>query len=395
MKYVYFDASAGLSGDMILAALLDLGVEPAAFKAKMASLKLPVEIRIRETTRASLRGLKVDVAVKKGKGPKERLWGNVRRLIEKSPFSTGVRKRSIAIFKALFEAEARVHGQKFDRVHLHEAAADDAIIDVVGCSFLAEALQVKKFISSPLNVGAGWVKTSHGLLPVPPPAVAELLRNIPIYSAGPKTELVTPTGAAIIATLADEFLSYPELTYEKIGYGAGSRDFPELPNILRAFYGGEKDLRPSTRIYQIESNVDDSNPQILASFIEKALRLGALDAFLTPVVMKKGRLGSQLTVLTDLDKMEKLIDLLFRETSSIGLRYFPVARKILKREIKKLKIFGEEIGVKVSLLGGKAVNIQPEFSDCLRVAEKTALPVKEIVQLVLKEYLKKAEKLAR
>ncbi|MGD2246531.1 MAG: LarC family nickel insertion protein, partial [Candidatus Aminicenantes bacterium] len=195
MKFIYFDASSGLSGDMILGALLDLGISHSLFKEKMAGLKLPVDIRLKETKRASLRALKVDVLVRKQKSA-PRKWSDIKTFIQKSPFSPSVRKNSLAIFKALFQAEAKVHGHKFQDAHLHEAGADDAIVDVVGCCFLAEALEVSKFYSSPLNLGQGWVKTSHGRLPVPPPAVTELLKNIPVYSEHVKEELVTPTGAA-------------------------------------------------------------------------------------------------------------------------------------------------------------------------------------------------------
>lgn len=246
MKFVYFDASAGLSGDMILAALLDLGVPPPLFKEKIAGLKLPVEIRFEETRRASLRGLKVDVLLKRKKAV-ERRFRDIEILVSGSAFSTGVKKNALAVFRNLFEAEAKVHGRKFQEAHLHEAGADDALVDVVGCCFLAEFLEVGAFYCSPLNVGRGWVKTSHGLLPVPPPAVAELVKSIPVYSAGVEEELVTPTGAAIISTLAKKFLTFPEIIYEKIGYGAGSRDFPGFPNVLRAFYGDMKEFCPGKK----------------------------------------------------------------------------------------------------------------------------------------------------
>jgi len=388
MKYVYLDASAGLSGDMVLAALLDLGVSPSFFKKQMADLKLAVEIQVKETKRASLRALKMDVRPNAKKSI-ERRWEDVETLIKKSRFSSSVKKNSTAIFKKLFQAEAAVHGHDFEEAHLHEAGADDAIVDIVGTCLLLEVLGVSEFYSSPLNLGQGWVKTSHGALPVPPPAVAELLRGIPVYSAWAKEELVTPTGAAIVSTLARKFIPFPEISYERIGCGAGARDFPAFPNILRAFYGNSKEFRAEKKVYLIEATIDDSNPQILAAFFDKAFELGALDVFFTPVLMKKNRLATKLTVLAGIDKMDNLIQAIFRETSSIGVRYFPVERRVLERKIAKAKVLGQDVALKVSYLEGKEVNVQPEFSDCLKLAKKRGLPLKEIMRLALDEFSKK------
>ncbi len=391
MKYIYFDASAGLSGDMILGALLDLGVPSSLFREKMAELKLPVEIQFKETKRATLRGLKVDVLVK-AKKTVERKRSDIEDIIKKSRFSSSVKKNASAIFKKLFEAEARVHGHSVNEAHLHEAGADDAIVDIVGCCFLAEILEISEFYCSPLNLGQGWVKSSHGRLPVPAPAVAELLKGIPVYSAWIKAELVTPTGAAIVSTLVKKFIPLPELSYEKIGCGAGTSNFRELPNILRAFYGNKKEFNAERKAYMIEANIDDSNPQILATFFDTAFKLGALDVFLTPVLMKKGRLATKLTVLTETDKIDSLISAVFKETSSIGVRYFPVERRVLERKIEKVGILGEKVAIKISYQEGKEVNIQPEFSDCLKLAKKSDLSVKEIMKLVLKEFHKEREK---
>ena len=385
MKYVYFDASSGLSGDMILGSLLDLGADPALFKKAMARLKLPVRIEVHEVERSHLRGLKVDVIVERKK-PVTRTWADVEGIIGRSPFSPSVKADARKVFKRLFQAEARVHGRPFRSAHLHEAGADDALVDVLGFCWLTEALGIGAFYCSPLNVGEGFVRTSHGLLPVPPPAVAELLKNIPVYSAGAQEELVTPTGAAVVSTLVREFLPFPEITYGRIGCGAGSRDLPGLPNILRAFYGNIGDFEPRKKVFVIEATIDDSTPQLLAHFLELALKRGALDAFLTPVVMKKNRLATKLTLLAEVDKIDDLIEAVFRETSSIGVRFFPVERRVLERESRKVRVRGEEIGIKVSRLGGEAVNVQPEYTDCLKASERTSLPLKEISRLALREY---------
>ena len=390
MKYVYFDAAAGLSGDMILGALLDLGVSAPLFKRKMAELNLPVEIRVKETYRSSLRALKVDVLVKAQEGS-SRKWPDIEALIKKSSFSPPVQKTSLAVFKKLFQAEAKVHGHRFEEAHHHEAGADDAVVDIVGCCWLAETLDISEFYSSPLNLGQGWVKTSHGRLPVPPPAVAELLRNIPVYSEHVKEELVTPTGAAIVSTLVKKFVPFPEICYEKVGCGAGARDFKGFPNILRAFLGDSKEFKADKKAYILEANIDDSTPQVLAAFFDRAFALGALDVFLTPVSMKKNRLAAKLTVLAEIDKIEALISAVFRETSSIGVRYFPVERQVLERKSEKHRVFGEEVTFKVSSHLGEVINIAPEFSDCLRLAKKSGRPVKEILQLAVNEYHKRSK----
>lgn len=388
MKYIYFDASAGLSGDMILGALLDLGLSSSLFKEKMAELELPVDIQIKETKRASLRGLKVDIAVK-AKKTVTRKWSDIDTLIKRTRFSSTVKKNASAIFKKLFEAEARVHGHKLQEAHLHEAGADDAIVDIVGSCFLAEVLDVSEFYCSPLNIGQGWVKTSHGRLPVPPPAVAELLKNIPVYSDWIREELVTPTGAAIVSTLVKKFIPFPEISYEKIGCGAGTRNLRNFPNILRAFYGNKKEFKSNKKVYMIETNIDDSTPQVLAAFFDRAFSLGALDVFLAPVMMKKSRFATKLTILAEIDKIDSLISAIFKETTSIGVRYFPVERRILARKIKKIRVLGEDVAIKISSLEGEEVNIQPEYSTCLKLAKKSGVPVKKIMQLAVKEFYKK------
>ncbi len=390
MKYIYFDASAGLSGDMILGALLDLEVSFPLFREKMAELELPVDIQLKETKRATIRGLKVDVLVKTKKTV-ERRQSDIEDIIKRSRFSSLVKKNALAIFKKLFEAEARVHGHSIHEAHLHEAGADDAIVDIMGCCFLADFLNISEFYCSPLNLGQGWVKSSHGHLPVPAPAVAELLKDIPVYSAWLKEELVTPTGAAIVSTLVKKFIPFPEITYEKIGYGAGMRNFRNFPNILRAFYGNKKEFKEDKKVYIIETNIDDSNPQVLAAFFDRAFELGARDVFLEPVLMKKSRLATKLTVLAEIDKIDPLISAIFKETSSIGVRYFPVERRVLERKIQKISLLGEEVAIKISYQDGKEVNIQPEFSDCVRLAKKSDLPIKEIIQLAVREFYKKHE----
>lgn len=388
MNFIYFDGSSGMSGDMILGALLDLGVSHDLFLQKMSELNLPVEIRIEETKRSNLRGLKVDVNVSRAPKKAGRKWKDVEGLINQSPFSDHIKKRSLEIFKRLFSAEARVHGRPFDQTYLHEAGADDAIIDIVGCCFLIEAMKISAFYSSPLNVGRGWVVSSHGRLPVPPPAVGELLKKIPVHSAGVEKELVTPTGAAIVSTLASSFVPFPEMVYDRIGYGAGSQDFPEYPNILRVFMGKKERFNPARRVFVIETNIDDCSPQILAGYFESAFKMGALDVYLSPIVMKKNRLATQLKVLAAADKLDSIIDSILRETSAIGVRFFPVERRVLERDYSKIKVLGQDISIKISVLGEEIINARPEYDDCLKAAKKTGKPLKEIEELARQEYIR-------
>jgi len=377
MRYVYFDASSGASGDMILGALLDLGVDAARFKEKMAGLRLPVAIAVRRVRRGGLAALKVDVEVQ-GHEHIERTFADVEKLILRSRFAPAVKDRARAVFKRLFEAEARVHGRRFKEVHLHEAGADDALVDIVGASFLLDELGIADIVTSPLNVGSGSVETPHGRLPVPPPAVAELLKNVPVYSAWVESELVTPTGAAILSTLTRRFAKLPELVYDRIGCGAGTKEFPEVPNVLRAFAGEVQALEEPKSVFVVEATVDDASPQLLAHFLERALAEGALDATLSPVVMKKNRLGTKLTLLVPGDRREALTEAVFRETTSIGVRFYPVGRRVLEREMRTVRVGGERIALKVARLAGKAVNVQPEYEDLVRAARRTGQPLKEI-----------------
>ncbi|MBC7364154.1 MAG: nickel pincer cofactor biosynthesis protein LarC [Candidatus Aminicenantes bacterium] len=381
MKYVYFDCFSGASGDMILGALLSLGVNPEEFNQAISSLKLTVKIKVKKEQSGGLSGLRVQVET--ATGSPARNFREVKKVIEISRLPVRVKEKALLIFKRLFEAEARVHGQPFDRVHLHEAAADDALVDIVGCCWLLDRLKVSSVYFSPVNTGQGFVRTTHGFLPVPPPAVAELMTGFVIYHTEENTELLTPTGAAILTTLGQQWIDRPQLKYEKIGYGLGQRQLQSQPNVLRVFYGEEKEVNSLPPVMLVEANLDDSSPQILGHFLNHALELGALEAYITPVVMKKNRPGHKLTLLAEIDKIDRLIEEVFKETSTIGVRYFPVERQILRREIRQIKIKGCPIGVKVSYAGQRVINIQPEYEDCLQAARKLGQPVKRIMALAL------------
>ncbi len=387
MKYLYLDASSGVSGDMCLGALLDLGVDAALFKEKIAGLRLPVEIAVRRVRRGGFAALKVDVEIKRH-DHHERTFADVERIILKSRFAPAVKDRALAVFKRLFEAEAKVHGRRFKEAHLHEAGADDALVDIAGTAFLLEELGVGDVYCSPLNVGSGWVQTSHGRLAVPPPAVAELLRKAPVYSAWVESELVTPTGAAIVSALSKAFSPLPELVYDRIGRGAGSKEFPEIPNILRVYYGEAARFDAAKSVFVVEAVVDDASPQLLAHFLERAFEEGALDATLSPVVMKKNRLGTKLTLLVEAARLDALTEAVFRETTSIGVRYYPVGRRVLDRSFASVKVEGHTIGVKLAGRDGRTLNVQPEYEDLVKAARKTGTPLKEIAHRAVCEFRK-------
>ncbi len=384
LKYVFFDGFSGMSGDMVLASLVDLGADRRLFKKNIDSMRLPVKLGFREVEKNGLRALKVDVAIAEHDHHHHhsRNYAEVEKVVRGGDFSGAVKDRAMSVFKRLFEAETRVHGGKFAETHLHEAAADDALVDIVGACCLLESLGIEKVYCSPLNVGSGVVKASHGILPVPAPATAELLKGFPSYSAHADKELVTPTGAALATTLAEKFIRFPELPYDAIGYGAGTRDIPGMANILRAFCGDLPDGLPEPKtVFVIESVIDDTPPQLLAGFIETALAAGALDVNLSPVYMKKNRLGTKLTVLAPAGKVDPLTEAIFHETTSIGVRSYPVERRVLDRTFETVEVDGEKIRLKIGLLRGREVNVQPEYEDCLKAAKKTGRPLKDIYRL--------------
>lgn len=384
MKFVYFDCSAGASGDMILASLLSLGVPLKEFQQAIGRLGLGVEVQARKASSNGFSGLRVEVRV--ARTSSGRTFSEVARIISRSRLETEVKENALKIFRRLFEAESRVHGRSFKNAHLHEAAADDALVDIVGTCWLLCRLRVEEVYFSPVNLGSGFVETGHGKLPVPPPAVGELMRGFPVYTGQEPVELLTPTGAAILTTLGRSLSPWPELTYQKIGYGLGHRKLRFQPNLLRAFYGERELFQPARKVQVIEATIDDATPQVLGNFINRALELGALEAYLTPIVMKKNRLGSKLTVLAEAAKIDGLVEAIFRETTTIGLRFYPVERRVLRREIKEVRLRGQKVRVKVSYYGEEAINFQPEYDDCLKLAQKLNLPLKQVLTEVIKNF---------
>ncbi|HET6278942.1 MAG TPA: nickel pincer cofactor biosynthesis protein LarC [Candidatus Polarisedimenticolia bacterium] len=379
MRGLYLDCFSGISGDMFLGALVDLGVKGGDLRAQLR--KLPVtgyRISATSTRRAHLGGTRVNVVLA-ASGQPHRGIREIRRLIDKSRLSARVRERSIAAFEALVDAEARVHRMPRERVHLHEVGAVDAIVDIVGTMIGMEKLGWPRVVCSPLHLGRGVVTMEHGTFPIPPPAVAELLRGRPCYSTELEGELVTPTGAALAVTLATDFGPMPPMRLQKVGYGAGSRQYDHHPNLLRALYGDfldEAALRETVLV--IETTIDDMNPQLYGHLMERLFAAGALEVFYTPIQMKKNRPGILATIICPQPQLESVSTVVFRETTTIGFRYLPMGRIELAREFKTVKTPYGPVRVKLSFHNGERVQSTPEYEDCRSIALTTGVPLMEI-----------------
>jgi uncharacterized protein (TIGR00299 family) protein len=320
-----------------------------------------------------------------GQGHKEghRTLKEIACLIEGSGLSRAGKDRAIGLFDRLGEAEAAVHGVSLDHVHLHEVGALDSVIDIVGSVYALEQVGAEQVVSSPLNVGSGSISSAHGTYPVPAPATIRLLRDIPVYAGQQRTELVTPTGALLISAYATTFGPMPAMRVERVGYGAGARDFPGAPNVTRVMIGEAEASQPGDRVVVIEAEIDDMNPQLFGGLLEGLLAQGALDAFYTPIYMKKGRPGTLVTVIAPPAAREAVTATLFRETTTIGVRYRETARECLSRETVVVPTAAGEIRVKVARRDGFVMNAAPEFDDCARAAAASGRPAKEIHALAV------------
>jgi len=375
MKTLYFDCFAGASGDMILGASVAAGVDPGFLREQLSLLPVTgFSIDFETVNRA---GLSATYArVETAHEHKHRHLSDIKQIIEGSGLSDAVKQRAVQIFTRLAEAEARVHNEPVDHVHFHEVGALDAIVDVVGAAICFDALKIERFVSSPLHVGSGMVKMAHGQFPIPPPAVAELLKGVPFYSTEIKGELLTPTGAAIITTVCSEYGPIPEMKTDATGYGAGTREYPDFPNVLRVLLGESERTATDERLWMLETNLDDASPQIIGNCMDRVLELGALDCFFTPVQMKKNRPGVLLSVLCGRDEKEAVMKLLFTETTTLGVRSYEVARRALQRSVVRVETQYGPIDVKVAHLDGRVVNEMPEFEQCRQAATTANVPLK-------------------
>ncbi len=432
MRIAYLDCFSGISGDMFLGALVDAGVPAELLEKTVAGLDVGAKLEISRVTRAGISAIKVDVIVHGEKDrPREspshqhdhgqhadehghthehhehghahekksheheqahRGLKEIRQIIAGAPVSERAKKTALAMFQALGEAEAKIHNTSVEKIHFHEVGAADAIVDIVCAAVGAEHLAADQWVCSPLNVGGGTVECEHGRFPVPAPATVELLRGAPVYSSGIDAELVTPTGAAIVKTLATRFASFPAMTITATGYGAGTRDFQAHANVARLTVGDaieDAAALPRDSVTVLEANLDDLSPQVFGYVMERALAAGALEVFGTPVQMKKNRPGMLLTVLAKPADAERLAKLIFTETTTLGVRMRNQERRVLaRREVRVATPWGE-VRMKVASLNGAVSHYAPEYEDCRRIAEERGLPLKQVMQEATRAYLEK------
>ena len=379
---------------MVLGALVDAGADLRAIEAELCKLGLEAwSISAEKVKRGAI--FATQVKVESSEGHHHRGLSIILGRIDKAGLAPRAAERACRIFTRLAEAEAKVHNTPVEEVHFHEVGAVDSIVDIVGAAIGFELLGIDEFACSALDVGAGQVKTAHGLLPVPAPATAELLRGAPMYTSGISRELVTPTGAAIATTLSTRYAQIPEMTLRAVGYGAGSADLTEKANVLRILVGesavSEAGEHWDAPVSVIETNLDDMSPQIYGYFVERALAAGALDVFSTAVQMKKNRPGVLLTILCEQAHAARLMDLVFRETTTIGVRTYDVRRKVLDRELVPVETPFGEVRMKISRMNGSVLNATPEYEDCQRLAAEKGIPLKQVIAAASFEFQKKKE----
>jgi uncharacterized protein (TIGR00299 family) protein len=446
MRVAYLECFSGISGDMFLGALVDAGVSPKLLEQTVADLKIGARLEISRVTRSGIAATKVDVWVDGEKDlPREQFLqkeaehshghghshphshehsheehapsleaanpvrhnhahshahgrglAEIRQIISGSSISERAKKTAIAIFENLGAAEAKIHNTTMESVHFHEVGAVDAMVDIICAAVGSEALHVDGFICSPLNVSGGTVQCAHGTIPVPAPATVELLQGAPVYSSGVQVELVTPTGAAIVKTLASRFSKFPAMRIEKSGYGAGSRDFSAHANVLRLTIGetvatGIVANTASDTIMVLEANLDDLNPQVFGYVMDRLFEAGALDAFGVPVQMKKNRPGTLLTVLCKPVDAARLTEIIFAETTTLGVRRREEARQTLARRWASVQTAWGEVRIKIASMNGTVTNYAPEYEDCRRIAAEHRVPLKAVMGGAVEAYLRLGE----
>ncbi len=409
MRTLYFDCFSGISGDMTVGGLLDLGLDLDYLRTELR--KLPVEgyeLKSSRAVRSNISATKFDVLIHHreldhshdhdhaghGRGHFHRKAAEILGMIAGSALNSNVKRLAAEIFMKLAISEGKVHNIPPEHVEFHEVGAIDSIVDTVGAAIGFDALGIEHFLCSAINVGGGFIQCQHGVLPVPSPATADLLRSATIYSKHVETELVTPTGAAILAAVVNRFQPLSGLVLDRIGYGAGTKQFQDFPNCLRLMIGEERESvaaipSPGGTIVVIEADIDDMVPQNFGYVTEKLLANGALDVFTVPIQMKKGRPGHLLQVLAPAELADALRRIVFRETTTIGVRWHSANRSTLERESIEILTEHGSVRIKVSKLDGEVVNAAPEFEDCARIARATDIPLKEIRALAMSKYMQR------
>jgi uncharacterized protein (TIGR00299 family) protein len=379
MKVAYFDCPSGAAGDMILGALIDAGLPLEILRRELG--KLPLEgfsVTAREVRRGGFRATKAEVEIDAGRPQPYRTLADILAVIGPSGLDETVKDRARRIFTRLAEAEARAHGTTADAVRFHDVGAIDAIVDVTGSVLGLALLGVERVHVSALPLGGGFADGPHGRIPVPGPGTTELLRGFPVVDTGVRAELVTPTGAAILTTLGRP--GFPAMTVGAVGYGAGTRDFPETPNVLRCLVGEAEPADTAETILQVETTIDDMSPQLYEPLVERLFEAGALDVVLAPVIMKRGRPGIVVTCLASAERREALARVLFEESTTIGVRWSEWRRTPLAREVVTVATAYGTLPFKVSRLHGRVVTVTPEFADVVRIAREKSLPVREVLE---------------
>ncbi len=391
-RTAYFDCFCGVSGDMVLAALLDVGLDKRRLLKSLSALEIGgVQLKVRKATRGGIKGTRVDVVPRKA-ASRPRNLADLTRIIEKSAIGDNAKRKSIAALKALARAEARVHGIAVKNVHFHELGAVDTIVDIVGAVLGLEMLGVDEVCCSPVSVGSGTVKCAHGVFPVPAPATAELLKGLPVRQIEENREITTPTGAVLMKTLCSRFGPMPAMAVSRIGYGAGAanpKDKGSRPNVLRLFIGEHPAGAEMDEVFILSANIDDVTPEVCGHALERFLSEGALDAWAAPVVMKKGRPAWTLSVMCTPEMVEQMEEIFFRETSTFGVRRHLAGRTKLERKTVKVKTRRGTVGVKIGLLGGKVVSASPEYDDCRTLAARHGVALRSVYEEALLCYLRK------
>lgn len=377
MKTAYFDCFSGVSGDMILGALIDAGLDIRELESDLRRLKISgYKIRTERTDRKGISGTKFSVDVIERNV--HRSLKDIIKIVEQSNLDDDIKKLSRKTFEELAIIEAKIHHKNVEEIHFHEIGGLDFIIDVIGSMIGIKKLGLEAVYSSKIHVGTGFIKCQHGVLPAPAPATVELLKGIPIYSKGIETELTTPTGIVILKTISKGFENMPEMKVEKIGYGAGSKQL-QIPNLLRVYIGETKDAQyEEDNAILIETNIDDMAPELFDYVFETLLEKGCLDVFMTPIFMKKNRPATTLSVLTTPDRLDEILSTVFTETTTLGVRIQRVERKKLSKEIVPIKTRFGQIKVKIGRIGDKIKNITPEYENCKEIAAKQGIPLKDV-----------------
>ncbi len=376
MRIGYFDCFSGISGDMTLGALVDAGVDPGAIQRAIASLGLPAKLTFETVRRGGFRATYARVEA----APEHvhRHMHHIEAIIDRSVLTPRQKELGRRIFLRLGEAEAAVHGTELAKIHFHEVGAVDSIVDILGAAVGLDLLGVDRFEASPIPPGRGWVKAAHGKMPLPAPATAELLKGVPLASSDVEMELTTPTGAAIVTTVAESFGPLPALTVESIGLGAGTRDLTGQANILRLFVGVLSLPADGDRVWMLETNLDDLPGEIVGYTTAQLMTAGALDAFVTPVQMKKNRPGVMVSVLCDESRIAEMEEILFRETTTLGVRRYPVSRHKLRRQATEVQTRFGPLKGKLGWIEGRPPTFSPEHDDCARVATSHGVPLREV-----------------